>query len=137
MKFPWNKVEERVRSDLGSKIEALESDLCDTEAERKELDSKVQGLESEVKELRQLVLETSPVQADLSDKERELAALWVQNPIWRTAEDVAEELDIGKSYAHNLLNGIRDKLDFEEQQISDNGKKAFRLEKAERRKITN
>lgn len=130
MKFPWNKVEERVRSDLGSKIEAIESDIRDSEA-------KLQGLESEVKELRQLVLETSPVQADLSDKERELAALWVQNPIWRTAEDVAEELDIGKSYAHNLLNGIRDKLDFEEQQISDNGKKAFRLEKAERRKITN
>lgn len=108
----------------------LKSDLED-------MDSRVRDLESEVEELRQLVLETSPVQADLSDKERELVALWVQEPIWRTIEDICGELDIGESYARNLMTGIREELEFEDKQIDDFGKKAFRLAESERNRITN
>lgn len=110
VRWPWNKIEDR-------------------------LSNRITDLESEVEDLRQLVMETAQTTAELSDKEKELVALFIQEPTWKTKQDIARELDLSKSYASNLLASAREQIDFQDRTINDNGTKSFKLEEEARQQL--
>jgi|APHM01.1.fsa_nt_gi hypothetical protein len=73
--------------------------------------------------------------ADMTDRqirvleERELVALFLQEPIWRTRQDISEDLGISKSYAGNLLASVTDEKDLESPVIDDRGTGGFKCPK--------
>ena len=117
VRWPWNQVEDRPNDKIT------------------ELESKVQGLESEVEDLRQLVMETAQTTTDLTDKEKELVALFIQEPIWRTKQDIAQEMDLSKSYVSNLLSSAREEVEFKGRTIDDSGTKSFKLKQEARQEL--
>jgi DNA-binding CsgD family transcriptional regulator len=110
VRWPWNQVEDR-------------------------LNDKITELESEVEDLRQLVMETAQTTTDLTDKEKELVALFIQEPIWRTKEEIAQEMDLSKSYVSNLLASAREEVEFKDRTINDNGTKSFKLKQEARQEL--
>jgi len=124
---PWPS-EEQV-SDLRERSESLQGRVTDLEDE-------VSELEGEVSELRQLVYQAAPTTADLSDRQKEAAGLWLADNKYRTRQELADELDISDGYAGTLLSKLKDELEFDTRVVNDKGKKAFRLEDSERQRIT-
>jgi DNA-binding CsgD family transcriptional regulator len=110
VRWPWNQIEDR-------------------------LNDRITELESEVEDLRQLVMETAQTTTDLTDKEKELVALFIQEPIWRTKEEIAQEMDLSKSYVSNLLASAREEVEFKDRTINDNGTKSFKLKQEARQEL--
>jgi len=113
-----------------------EEKVSDLEDRSEFLQGKVTDLEDEVSELRQMVYQVAPTTADLSQREREAAGLWLADNKYRTRQDVADKLDLSEGYAGTLLSNLRQELEFDTRVVNDRGKKAFRLEDSERQRIT-
>lgn len=120
-RYLWWPSEEQV-SDLQDRSEALQGRVTD--------------LEDEVSELRQLVYQAAPTTADLSDRQKEAAGLWLADNKYRTRQELADELDISDGYAGTLLSKLWDELELDTRVVNDKGKKAFCLKDSERQRIT-
>lgn len=113
-----------------------EQQVSDLEDRSEALQGRVTDLEEEVSELRQLVYQAAPTTADLSDRQKEAAGLWLADNKYRTRQELADELDISDGYAGTLLSKLKDELEFDTRIVNDKGKKAFRLKDSERQRIT-
>mgnify|MGYP002762948921 FL=1 len=117
---------------IESKLEEVDQKIEDQKEMRQE---EISQVENQVEDVKEMLYESRPATADLSTKERQVLELFLQKNKWRDKEDIANSIDISKNYASTLLTRLKQKMDVESKQVSEKGRKAYRLTEDQRQKI--
>lgn len=119
--IPWRDNHDRIQ-DLESNLENIQEE--------------VESNHDEIRQLRELVYEVSPSTADLSERQKEMLGLFISENSFQTKSEIADSLGISNNHVTKLLCQLRDKdFSFEHMKVEDNGKRAYKLQEQERKKI--
>lgn len=121
-------------------------DLIDQEKELEKIHSRIDQLEEkiedkdqetmkELEDLKQMFYESRPVTSELSQKERQLLEIFLEEDTWKDKRDISQELEISRNYSGTLLSRLKEKVELQEKQVDQNGRKAFKLHQETKNRI--
>jgi len=127
VRWPWSRAEQKANSN--------QEELQELKEHLEDLHEQNQDLQNEVEELRSLVYEVAPAQSNLSNRQKDLVAVFLNSNHYRTRADMANELDISESYAGKLMSELKQEIELQEKQVNEKGKKAFKLPENTRKRL--
>lgn len=127
VRWPWSRAEQKANSN--------QEELQELKEHLEDLQEQNQDLQNEVEELRSLVYEVAPAQSNLSNRQKDLVAVFLNSNHYRTRADMANELDISESYAGKLMSELKQEIELQEKQVNEKGKKAFKLPENTRKRL--
>ncbi len=135
--LPWRNNQDQIQ-DNQDQLQELLQQIQDTQDQVQGLETsmedRISQLEDEVTQLRGQVTDMLP-EMDLSERQKQVVALYVGSNRPRTKQEIADELNISKQYASQLIIQVQDEVDMEVTQVDESGTRAYKLEPHERQKI--
>jgi DNA-directed RNA polymerase sigma subunit (sigma70/sigma32) len=142
--LPWRNNQDQIQ-DTQDQVEDNQDQLQELLREIQNTQDQVQGLETsvedrisqlenEVTQLRGQVTDMLP-EMDLTERQKQVVALYMGSNRPRTKQEIADELNISKQYASQLIIQVKDEVDMEVTQVDESGTRAYKLEPHERQKI--
>ena len=134
VRWPWSRAEQKADSNQ-EELQELKQQNQNLQEHLEDLQEQNQDLQNEVEELRSLVYEVAPAQSNLSNRQKDLVAVFLNSNHYRTRADMANELDISESYAGKLMSELKQEIELQEKQVNEKGKKAFKLPENTRKRL--